>query len=85
MFQCGFFLIGGIVAAGAGTGIVSIPANVGAGRGFCIVMHQVMFQCGFFLIGGIVAAGAGAGVVSIPALFRAGRGFCCVLHQIMVI
>ena len=39
---CGQLYIGGIVAAGAGTGVVSIPADFRTGGGFCIVMHQIM-------------------------------------------
>ena len=82
MFQCGDFLISGIVAAQAGTGFVSIPANFRAGGGFCFVLLQIMVQRGQLFAGGMVAAGAG--FVSIPADFRTGRGFCCVLLQIML-
>ena len=82
MFQCGDFLISGIVAAGAGAGVVSIPADFRAGRGFCCVLLQIMIQCGQLFAGGIIAAGAG--IVSIPALFCAGGGFCFVVHKIMV-
>ena len=83
MFQCGDFLISGIVAAQAGTGFVSIPALFRTGGGFCFVLLQIMVQRGQLFAGGMVAAGAG--FVSIPADFRTGGGFCCVLHQIMVI
>ena len=83
MFQCGFFLIGGIVAAGAGAGVVSVPADCRTGRGFCCVLLQVMFQCGQFFAGDIVAAGTGAGFVS-PALFRTGWSLRIVLHQVML-
>ena len=84
MFQCGDFLISGIVAVQAGTGVVSIPADFRTGGGFCFVTHQVMFQCGDFLISGIVAAQAGTGFVGVPPLFRAGGGLRCVLHQSMI-
>ena len=80
MFQCGDFLISGIVAAQAGAGFVSIPANFRAGRGFCCVLLQIML-CRQFHIGGIAAADAA--VVSVPADFRAGGGFCCVPHQVV--
>ena len=82
MFQCGDFLISGIVAAQAGTGVVSVPALFRTGGGLRFVLHQVMVQCGQLCIGGIVTTGAG--FVSVPALFRAGGGFCCVLLQIML-
>ena len=82
MFQCGDFLISGIVAAQAGTGFVSIPALFRTGGGFCFVLLQIMVQRRQLFAGGMVAAGAG--FVSIPADFRTGRGFCCVLLQIML-
>ena len=84
MVQRGDFLISGIVAAQAGAGFVSIPANFRAGGGLRVMMHQVMFQCGDFLISGIVAAQAGTGFVGVPALFRAGGGLRVMTHQIMV-
>ena len=85
MFQCGFFLIGGIVAAGAGAGVVSVPALFRTGGGFCFVLHQIMFQRGDCSISGIAATAAGAAFVSIPAGFRTGGGFCCALLQSMII
>ena len=82
MVQHGQLCAGGIVAAGAGAGIVS-PALFCAGGGLRYVTHQIMVQCGQLFAGGIVAAGAGAGIVS-PALFCAGGGLRYVTHQIMV-
>ena len=83
MFQCGDFLISGIVAAQAGTGFVSIPALFRTGGGLRFVLLQIMVQRGQLFAGGMVAAGAG--FVSIPADFRTGGGFCTEMHQIMVI
>ena len=74
MFQCGDFSISGIVAAGAGTGVVSIPADFRTGRGFCCVLLQIMVQCGQLLIGGGIVT-TGAGFVSVPADFRTAGGF----------
>ena len=82
MVQRGQLFAGGIVAAEAGAGFVSIPADFRAGGGFCCVLHQIMVQCGLLHIGGIVTAGAG--FVSVPALFRTGRGLRFVLLQSMV-
>ena len=82
MFQCGDFLISGIVAAGAGTGFVGVPALFRTGGGLRYVTHQIMVQCRQLFAGGIAAADAA--VVSVPANFRTGGGFCFVLHQIMV-
>ena len=84
MVQRGDLSISGIVAAGAGAGFVSIPADFRTGRGFCCVLLQIMIQCGQLLIGGGIVT-TGAGVESVPADSRTGGGFCCVLLQIMVI
>ena len=81
MFQCGDFLISGIVAAEAGAGVESIPADSRAGGGLRVVTHQSMVQCGQFFAGGIVAAGTG--VVSIPADSRTGGGLRIVVHKVM--
>ena len=74
--------IGGIVAAGAGAGFVSVPALFRTGRSFCCVLLQIMIQCGQHLTGGIVAAPASN---ESKADFRTGGGFCHVLLQIMVL
>ena len=79
---CGQLHIGGIVAAGAGAGFVSVPALFRTGRSFCCVLLQIMVQCGQHLTGGIVAAPASN--VS-RADFRTGGGICHVLPQIMVL
>ena len=81
VFQGGFLHIGGIVAPG--TGLVSIPADFGAGRGFRFVVDQVMFQGGLLHIGGVITPGAG--VVGVPAGFRAGGSLGFMMNQIMVI
>ena len=81
MVQRGKLRVCGIVAAGAG--VVFVPADIKAGRGFGGVGHQVMVQRGNLRVGGIVAAGAG--VVFVPTFFGTGRGFGGVGFQIMVI
>ena len=83
VFQRRQFHLGGVVAAGAG--IVFLPAGLGAGGGFGIVVYQIVFQGGEFHLGGVSAALALAGVIFIPANFGAGGGLRVVAHQVVVV
>ena len=71
--QRGDFLVGGVITAIALAGFVGIPADLGAGRGFGGVGHQIVVQRGKLCVCGIVAARAG--VVFVPAFFGTGRCF----------
>ena len=77
------FHLSGVIAAGAG--IVFLPANLGAGGGLGIVVHQLVFQRRDFHLGGVSAALALAGVIFIPANFGAGGRLGVVVHQVVVV
>ncbi len=78
--QRGKLRVCGMVTAGAG--VVFVPADIKAGRGFGGVGHQIVIQRGKLRVCGMVTAGTG--VVFIPADIKAGRGFGGVGHQIVV-
>ena len=79
MAERGFFLIGGVIAPGAG--IIGIPADGRTGGRLCVMVHRVMAERGFFLIGGVIAPGAG--VVGVPADSRAGGGLGVVMDEVV--
>ena len=83
VFQRKQLHLSGVIAAGAG--IVFLPANLGAGGRFGVVVHQLVFQRRDFHLGGVSAALTLAGVICIPANFGAGGRLGVVVHQVVVV
>ena len=81
MSQCRQLGISGVVAAGAG--VVILPADFGAGRGFSVMVNRFMLKRLQLRIGGVVAAGAG--IVILPADFGAGCSFTGMVDQVVVV